>query len=74
VLAFGANKLDGTTDGKVLPKPVIELMGQTGGTVPVLLGNGREEWSVFALGSFPDPMSWDLPFSFSGDFALESNS
>ena len=60
VVAFGPTEIECTTDGKVLPKPVIELMQETAGTMPMLLGNGREEAGFeFYDTAVADPMSWD---------------
>jgi para-nitrobenzyl esterase len=36
-----------SVDGAVLPRPVLELMAETGGTVPLLLGSNREEEGWF---------------------------
>jgi para-nitrobenzyl esterase len=74
VLAWGVTEIDGVTDGKVLPKPVVELMQQTGGTMPMLLGSGREEWGYEVYDpDLPNPMSWDQYVLFSNDFVGESS-
>jgi para-nitrobenzyl esterase len=71
VLTFGFSEIDGVTDGKVLPKPVIELMQEIGGTMPMLLGGAREEWSEFLVGFVPNPMSWDQYVLFSNNLVGE---
>jgi para-nitrobenzyl esterase len=71
VLALGFNEIDPVTDGKVLPKPIIDLMVETGGTTPLLLGSGREEWG-FSITSVPNPMSWDQYVLFSNNLVGEA--
>jgi len=74
VFAFGFSEIDPVTDGKALPQPVIELMQETGGTVPLLLGSGREEWGfqVYDPDNTPNPMSWDLYVLFSNSLVGET--
>jgi para-nitrobenzyl esterase len=73
VLAFGETEIDPVTDGKILPKPVIELMGDTSG-LPLLIGSGREEWGYEVFDSFvPNPMNNAQYVLYSNDLLGNSN-
>ena len=59
-----------SVDGRLFPKPVIELLRDSGGRVPLLLGSNREEGSPFFIFDILEFFNGELA---KGDYTLWTN-